>query len=125
LGEVERAVRFSEAALARASGRLRHAYALLALAEATRHQDASGTTRALDRFQKALEAAQAINARSCRAAAELGIAEILIARGEASGARPHLSVAGDICRSLGITRYLPRIAELLNLAENGHDAVAS
>lgn len=114
LGELDRAVDFAERVHGSASGRLRQATAAVALGEALRHHDHANSSRALAVYQAGADLAKVIGARSVQAQAHLGIAEILTARGEEAAAAPHLDAAATIVRDLGLSRYLPRLEELLS-----------
>lgn len=121
-GEVDAALGFAQRAYDRASGRLRQTFAAVALAEAIRFHDGTASARALLHYQEATDLAHQIGARSSLAIAQLGIAEILVARGEIERARPHLAEVFEICTTIGMTRFLPRTRDLLSGAEGAQQS---
>jgi hypothetical protein len=110
LGDVGRAQRYAERLRGHAGGRLREGYVASLLGDI--FVRLARLDEAARCFGEAIDAAEAIGARSLLVAADIGAAELAAIRGDALARTRHLERAIGLATSLRLGRYLARAARL-------------
>jgi tetratricopeptide (TPR) repeat protein len=125
LGEPKKAARFSRRVLERAGGRLRVMLGSLARGEALRRLGTDRREEAERCYLDAIALADELDTDLTRAAANLGAAEIAMARGDRNAAVRHLDAALAAGQALNLGRFLPRMEELVGVLREQAEAPAA
>lgn len=119
VGEIEKARRYAEMARERAGGRLREAFAAIALADLQRVTGKDRWKDARSNYARALQISGEIGSKSGTAIATLGAAQLARAEGESKLAARLAREAIEASRSVGNLRWQRRAEALLAEEEAG------
>ncbi len=111
-GELRMAERAARLAYDRAGGRLRHAFASIALGDVLSHLGEETAAEAAACYQEALALAEAVGVRAPIAHAHLGLGRLAPTNGDRGGRERHLAEASRIFTELGLRRYADRADRL-------------